>query len=289
MFGYIKPYKPDLRIRDFEIYKSVYCRLCKSLNKNFGIISTLTLSYDCTFLALIYIAVQKDFPCMARGRCRVNPFKKCNFCKGYDDIFDLISALSVIMTYYKICDDIQDSKLGFKLRAYMSIPFFYFSYKKASKKYPEVEKIISQTMQLQKEVENKDSPGIDESAEPTARMLSSVFALLSEDKNQKRILDRLGYFIGRWVYFIDAADDMQKDLKNKNFNAFLINLNGSKKEIIDDEVYVDCNKILNQTDYQIITTYNLLEINNLKDLLDNILNLGFAEMQKNILFERKEK
>lgn len=59
LFGYIRPFQPELRIKEYEAYKSVYCGLCKELGRQYGIFARFTLSYDFTFLAILSMAVQK--------------------------------------------------------------------------------------------------------------------------------------------------------------------------------------------------------------------------------------
>ena len=109
VFGYIRPFKPELLVKEFDFYQSIYCSLCKHLGKNFGILSRLTLSYDCTFLAMLSLSLQKDCPGYQKGRCVVNPLKKCSFCKEGEESFLFASAVSVIMSYYKLMDDLHDS------------------------------------------------------------------------------------------------------------------------------------------------------------------------------------
>ena len=54
MFGYIRPQKGELLVREFEQYRGVYCGLCKQLGKSYGFAARMTLSYDCTFLGLLF-------------------------------------------------------------------------------------------------------------------------------------------------------------------------------------------------------------------------------------------
>lgn len=60
MFGYVRANKPEMKIKDYEQYKAVYCSLCRELGRSFGIVPRMTLSYDFTFLALLRLAVSKE-------------------------------------------------------------------------------------------------------------------------------------------------------------------------------------------------------------------------------------
>ena len=73
LFGYVKPFKPDLRVRELETYKAVYCGLCGQLGEAFGPAARLTLSYDFVFLAMLHYAVTPDArPVFERRWCFVN-------------------------------------------------------------------------------------------------------------------------------------------------------------------------------------------------------------------------
>lgn len=286
MFGYIRPHKPELLIKEYDAYKSVYCGLCKSLGENFGIISRLTLSYDATFLAMLYISLRKPTLYFDRKRCVVNPAKRCIFCSCKDDIFSFAGAASLIMTYYKIKDDICDSKFLKKIRSYLSMPLVLRGHKKAKDRYPEIEKIIVEFIINQNDIENFDS-GIDASAQPTANALSKIFSLIACDEADKRVLEQLGFFMGRWVYLIDAADDIDKDLKTGNFNPFVNDLI-MNRNMEKSKVYDYCNQVLNQTLSQAISAFNLLNLSEFKTVLNNIIIQGMPMMQKYILFDKNK-
>lgn len=269
MFGYIKPFKPDLKVSEFEIYKANYCRLCKCLGENFGIISKLLLNYDCNFLAMISIAKNSRTKIkLTKKICTCNPLKRCSYVTENDESFKFAAAVDVIMSYYKICDNIMDAKGIKKLKFYPLKFLFSRSHKRAAKLYPEVERIVQEFVLLQRDVENSCSENsIDKSAQPTAAALSKIFSLVSPD------LKNFGYFLGRWVYIIDAADDLEKDVQTDNFNPLKNNL--SKEEI---------NLILNQTVFQIIHYYDKIEELRSNSIIDNIVKLGLAKIQKDILF-----
>ncbi len=286
MFGYIKPFKPEMRIYEFEIYKSVYCSLCKSLGKNYGFFSRLMLSYDCTFLILLDLALKNECINFNKGHCVFNPLKKCNYCDYTKASFKFAGAVCIILSYHKINDEIKDSKFFKKILAIAIKPFFWLSYKKARSEFNYVDVIVSNMMDAQSEIENDKNASIDESALPSAEMLSELLALLSDDYKIQRILRDFGYFVGRWIYLVDACDDLDKDIKGENFNPFLINY----KDMIDDEdISKHLNQVLNQTLYRANIAYNLLPIYNFKNILDNIMNLGLPDIQKQILFDRKER
>ena len=157
----------------------------------------------------------------------------------------------------------------------------FFSYKRAAKEYPDIAENTRLMMESQREAEESDS-GIDRSAAPTAELLSALCRELSEDDEKKKLLSHFGYFLGRWIYLTDAADDLEKDIKSGSFNPFKKNLKENTEETM-----LYCNDVLNMTAAQIVLAYDLLDIGAYKEILDNVVYHGLSFQQKYCLFEKK--
>lgn len=275
MFGYIRAEKGELKVKEYDTYKAIYCSLCKKLGKNYGVISRMTLSYDFTFLGLLNMSLQNNCPQFERKRCAFNPLKKCNYCKDTDAL-EMPSAAAMIMLYYKILDNIEDEK-GFKKIAFCLLkPIFKRANKKAASSFPQIEKIVAEYILEQKAVEKKADATLDEACDPTAKALSKIFEFCSDDDMQKRVLNRLGYCIGRYIYLLDAAVDILDDIKNNNFNPLKIgNQNITKEEAVkrvEPQLYFCINES--------IKAFELLDIKKYKTILGNIIYLGLEETFK---------
>ncbi len=265
MFGYLQPKREDLKIRDYRLYKSVYCGLCKQMKKDYGLAATLTLSYDCTMLAMVYASLNKEECIVRQGRCTFNPLKKCMFCRSKEKAFHFAGAVSVIMAYYKLSDTIDDSGWGKRLLARWGKIGLLSGMKKASAAYPAIRERVCRMYQDQQKAEQKDD-GIDTAAEPTAALLSDLCTMLSNDDGQKRILGVFGYFLGRLIYIKDAADDIQKDIKNGNYNPF-------RDRYIEnsDDFRQYCTEAINLTYSQLVLAYDLIELTTFQSIIDNII------------------
>lgn len=283
MFGYVKVNKPELKIKDYEQYKAVYCSLCRELGRSFGIVPRMTLSYDFTFLALLRLAISEECPAFERKRCAFNPMKKCHYCSNRREVFRYTSAASVIMIYYKLRDNLHDAGFFKKAGAGLMTPLFARAHKKAKKLYPELEKFVSDMITSQFEVESKADISVDISAEPTARALGNIASFGIENDEKRIITERLGYCLGRWVYLLDAADDLEQDLKTGDFNPFRSLVKGEDTS----SVYEEAEAVLTRTLTELSRTYDLLEVNRFKPILDNILYEGLYVTQRRIL-ESKE-
>ncbi len=289
MFGYIRPLKPELKIKDYEVYRSVYCGLCKELGHTYGPFARLTLNYDFTFLALLELALQDSPPCMKREHCIAHPFTKrmcCQSCSG----LKLTAAAAMLMVYYKNLDNLHDSGLLGKLAALLLYPITALSKRKAAKLYPQLDIIIDDAINRQTQLETSHCKSIDEAADPTASVLSKICEMFSENPKEQRVLARFGYLTGRWVYLIDALDDLEQDAKSDGYNVFM--RADSIKEM-DEQAFalIKENAIgtLNLTHGEITKAFQLLDLKQFAPILDNILFLGLPNTQAIVISPKRSK
>ena len=268
MFGYIKINKGELRVKEYEMYKAVYCSLCRELGRSFGFLSRLTLSYDFTFLALLNMSLRDGCDKIERKRCAFNPLKKCNYCKS-DGALALPASAAMIMLYYKILDNIADEKGPKKLLFLAGRPIFAHAHKKAAGRFPHVEEIVSCYIAEQNALERQNNSSLDHAADPTAKALAALFMLCSDDAAQKRILERLGYCLGRYVYILDAACDVEEDRKKGSYNILKGDYN---KERVRGQLYTAINEAGR--------AFELLDVKKYKPILGNIITLGLEGTMK---------
>lgn len=270
MFGYIRFSKGELKINEYETYRAVYCSLCKYLGKHYGILSRFTLSYDFTFLSLLNLGMADVCPEYKKGRCTFNPLKKCNYCKTADDLA-FPAAAATISFYYKLADNVADSK-GIKKAAFGFLKLlFKGKHKKAAAKYPEIEKIISEYIKEQAAFEKGNSGSLDGAAHPTAKALGEVLSYSGKTEPQKRALERMGYCLGRYIYLLDAACDIEKDIKSGNFNVLKADCNTKEQA---------ANKIIPQLYFSVneaCKAFELIDLKRYRTIMGNVLYLGLEE------------
>ncbi len=272
MFGYVKISKGELKIKEYEVYKAVYCSLCKNLGRNYGILSRFTLSYDFTFLALLNMSLRDGCDGFVRKRCAFNPLKKCNYCKDTEPI-NMPSAAAMIMLHYKILDNIADEK-GIKKAGYCLLkPIFGRAHKKAAKAYPQIEEAVSEYIKAQNALEKAGCTSIDEAADPTAVVMQKILPLCSDDQNQQRVLARLGYCLGRYIYLLDAACDLEDDIKSGSYNVLKGRADGDIKEYVRTTLTPQLYFCVNEA----ARAFELLDIKKYKTILGNIIYLGLED------------
>lgn len=279
MFGYIKTHRPELKIKEDEAYKGIYCSLCKELGKRYGLISRMFLSYDSSFLAIALMALSDEKICFEQKRCPFNPAKKCNFCTESRKEIQFAADISVLLLYHKIKDNIHDSTLFKAFFFRILLLFVSCSYKKAKKLCPNGAQLIENYIDMQNSVEERLSNSIDEAAEPTAILLKNLYSMDETDADAKVIREQIGYYLGRWVYLIDAFDDIEKDRKNNNYNPFILSGNDNYEKIKGD---------LLMTAGEIAKAYELLTVKCFGSILENVIYDGlYYETLK--VYERKLK
>ena len=281
MFGYLQIDKAELKVREYEAYKAVYCGLCKQLGKDYSFLTRLALSYDCTFYTMMLMSLSSGCSGFSDGRCRFNPLKKCRFADCKNDCYSKAAALSVISVYYKLLDELMDSGFWKRLAVRLIKPFFSHWRKKAARRYPEMDTIVADMLEKQVKVEAEPSPSIDATAHPTAEMLGKLLCLEAKDELQRRVFYECGYHLGRWIYFIDAADDYEKDVKHDNFNPFRLTES--------DDLTQRMEQTLNQSLARSYDAYVFIDnLTDFKGILDNMMLLGFPLKQNSVLSKRQE-
>ena len=280
MFGYVKTDKPEMKVKEYEAYRGLYCSLCKAMGKHFGVLSRLTLSYDITFLVLARLSFTGTLPCFESGRCSFNPGKKCSYCTNADEELRYASAVAMMMFYHKVRDNISDGRVLKKVLMYMLLPWALLKYKKAKKMYGEIAQIIEECMIKQAQTESRNSASTDEAAHQSAEALGRVMAYNKDDPEGN--IYRFGYGIGKWVYLTDAFDDIEKDIKDKSYNVFVNKYNLRNSEY-SQGIKQEITATLNMTSGFFIEAYEKTENRTFSPIMENIIYEGMHKSIDRIL------
>ena len=280
MLGYVRAYRPEMKFKDYDLYRGVYCSLCKAIGKRYGLIARLTLSYDFTFLAILRMAVRENKICMRKSHCSFNPMKKCYDCSESSVDIAYTADVSMMTFYYKIKDNINDSRFFKKLLCKMLMPYANHIFKKAKRNNPVIAEKLGELMDEQARAEKRGA-GVDEAADASAKMLAEMVSSDIESSDDKA-LRWLGYYLGRWVYLIDAVDDCEDDIKTGSFNPLKKRYN-----LPDFKEY--CERMLSLTVGEAINNMNKLEIYRFYDIIDNILNYGTECSAKRVIYKEVDR
>ncbi len=213
MFGYVLINKEELKFKEYDVYKSYYCGLCQTLNNRSGRFAQLTLNYDMTFLQLLLTGLYEPETKLVNFRCKIHPFKRT--IKRSNEITDYIADMNLFLAYLNCIDDWKDEK---KLSRKIYTLLVKNKVRKIKKQYPEKTAKLEEILKKSSEYEKKKEYDIDKISSYSGELMSELF-LYKEDE-WKEALSKMGFFLGKYIYIIDAYEDIEKDLKNGNYNPF---------------------------------------------------------------------
>ncbi|PKM62875.1 MAG: hypothetical protein CVU97_03155 [Firmicutes bacterium HGW-Firmicutes-21] len=286
MFGYIRPVQSELLVREYELYRAVYCGLCRYGGKHISHFTRFFLNYDFVSLALLRIAVTNETVTISKERCPYRFRKRSTMLA--EDSYRLTCAAFAILLYYKTVDDINDSR-GFKrIFKKMVLPFFSHI-KNRVKGYDDLDKFI-QARLLQLGTIEKEIGGVT-SLDKVAHCFAGITEYIacygmSEEKAQ--IAAQCGYHIGRYIYILDALDDIIEDNEKSTYNP-LINKYGSVAEALahTEEIKTTITDSMNA--FSSVYGLNLIgdnpdRIKDYDNIIFNICDLGGKAALNRVLF-----
>lgn len=268
MFGYIQPLKCELKVREYDYYRAAYCGLCNSLRTRCGIKARFIVNYDFVFIALLLSCAENCEEKTSKKRCIVCPKgRSCIQSAAYDRAADI----SVILTYLKLCDDVEDKGfLDGLFKARIPRLLLKKAYKRASLSVPEYNLRAQRLYDELYALEKSKSRSIDETADKFALMLSGI---VDESKPHGRILAEMLYHIGRFVYIIDALDDFEEDFKKKEYNPIIFRF-GVDSESLPEAVKESILTTLEDSRLAVLRAFELLDGSDAMNLIRNIIELG---------------
>ncbi len=277
MFGYIKPKHTELKVCEYELYKSVYCGLCHTMGKRICNAHRITLNYDIVLLALVRCALTNDDFTIEHKRCITHPVKKRNVAR-IPATLDYCADAAALLTLGKLKDDIADSK-GLKRTSKKALlPFAKLFYKKAGNK--ELYYIVHQKLEALAKLESEGGT-IDANADLFGELLAEIFKHGLTDTKAKRIAYEIGYHTGRFIYIIDACDDYEKDKNSGEYNPL-----SNYESLPREELMVACT----MEQMAAKRAFDLIEYENIPvmNIINNILTLGMSEAVDKVFKEKKD-
>ena len=276
MFGYVRYDLPNLHIKDFMLYKAMYCGLCKGIGAACGQRARLGLTYDVTFLsALLHNMTGQDVK-ITQQNCFEHAIRKRPIAEA-DALTQELGALNALLTYYKLADDIADGSGGRVRQAW-----FKKGAKRAKARYPEMSALVEQYVADQAAVEKKRSPSPDEAAEPTAALMRALAVHFLGEKNSPAA-EQLFYAVGKWVYLIDALDDYEKDLKKGRYNPFVLAYGRDSREKLLKENGQDLAFLFDTLFYDLREGLAGVKFYFNRDLTDNVILRGIPLETRRVL------
>ena len=282
MFGYVVCNQQELKLKEYDLYRSYYCGFCHVLKEKYGRIGQATLSYDMTFLILLLSGLYDTDTTSGEDHCVIHPLTK--HAVSYNAFTEYAADMNVILSYYSCLDDWEDEKKFHKLLLSRMLKGKEAA---AGETYGHKEAVIKDRLMKLSECEKAGSPDIDTVSGFFGDILAEICAPREDEWEES--LRRLGFFLGKFIYIMDAYEDMEKDEKSGSYNPLLIRrrtVQDQRDPEEDDsgEFEQYCLQIMTMMMAECCKTFETLPVVENANILRNILYSGvwsrYGDLQK---------
>ena len=281
MFGYVRIQKAELRVKEYEYYRATYCGLCRSMGACTGQCSRFTLSYDIAFLSHIRMMLRGTVPAFRARRCLAHPLRRRMMMERNDEL-DFSAYASALLAFEKCRDDVADSGFFGRLKARFRCLFMQRAYRKAKKELPALATLFREKLTALSALEKEKQKTADVPAALFGDMLGEAMAY-GFTGVQARVARTIGEKMGRFVYIVDAIDDLAEDEKHGNYNPILLlfgkNPEKEERRSLHDALIScldDLSVALDLVEEEALPTR--------RAVIENILYLGMPATVKRVLF-----
>lgn len=275
MFGYVRPALDRMGEEQRDAYQSAYCGLCHALGERHGWLARLTLRYDFTFLAIV-LAAGGQGEGMSCRKCPIHPFREPRPCLEGAGLAAAADQ-SIILTWHKLSDDVDDH--GF----FAGLPYrsmrraFRRACRRAAQAQPEFDAQVREGLARLRALEQARSPELDRAADAFACILARSAQAVPEERD-RRALGQLLYHLGRWIYLMDAWDDLDEDEKKGRYNPLDARFGGRARE---ERAYLEATATHSLR--LAGSAANLLELGRWTPVVENVLYSGLPAVQSAVL------
>ena len=213
MFGYIQANVKELKIREYEQYRAYYCGLCHELKKRYGRRGQFLLSYDMTFLLMLLIALYEPEETRTKSRCIPHPLKRHEQIRN--EITSYAADMTILLSYRKAADDWQDER---SVKGRLLRDLLERDNRKTAAGYPRQAGELGRCVKELLAAEKSGSRDPDYISGLTGAFLGEMFVWKKDMWEEQ--LRKTGFYLGKFIYLMDAWDDREEDQKRGNYNIF---------------------------------------------------------------------
>ncbi len=215
MFGYVRPHVPDLRVREYDDYRALYCGLCRAMKRATGTLSSFSLRYDIVFLLMVRLLYSDEEITFVRRRCAAHPLRRHREAKVTAPFLDA-ARLSAVLVAAKVRDDESDETGFRRARARAAAPFTRRWERRAA--MPALSARTAELLSSLRNMEEERLPSVDAPATLSGEILGNIFA--EGMTRDRELLFRIGTLVGKLVYEKDAFLDREEDKKRDRYNPY---------------------------------------------------------------------
>jgi len=215
LFGYVVANLDRLKDGERHRYQAVYCGLCRALGDISGPESRLTLSYDMAFLVLLLSALDKTELAEEKAfRCAMHPLRRR--AAFFNRHTRYAAGLNLLLAYYQRMDDWADDR---KVSALAQAKALRRRLDEVKPRYPRQVRAIEEGLLQLAGFEKSGETNPDLPAAVFGRMLGEVF--VPDNHPHEDLLRAFGDKLGRFIYLMDAAVDLKRDIAKERYNPLV--------------------------------------------------------------------
>ena len=212
MFGYVSINEQELKIKDFGTYRAFYCGICESLAR-YGLSGRVTLNNDMVLLAITLTDLYDGAADRRRKRCPLHPMHARDRIRN--EFVDYAADMTVLLSYYSCMDHWNDDRNPM-MRAEAGL--LRRKVRRVSRKWPRQAAAVETFIERQSRAEQGAETDPESVAAHTGDAMAEIFAL--RDDEWAPTLRAVGSYRGKYIYLMDAYEDVEKDIKKGSFNPF---------------------------------------------------------------------
>lgn len=213
MFGYVTINRQELKVRELEAYEAYYCGLCMELRKRHGMTAAMALNYDMTFLGILHSSLYEDAERYEGLKCAV--------CHGHPgqsravttESLGYAADMNYMIAFYAHADNWRDEH---RLSSLNMLHIMHKKYEALAKKYPRQHRALQTYVKKLHALEAADEQNIEAAAALTGDAMAAIYVRQSD--MWEEALSQMGRSMGKFIYLMDAYDDVEKDVKAGNYN-----------------------------------------------------------------------
>lgn len=267
MFGYVTICEPELKIKDWRKYRAYYCGLCRTLKERYGNVGQMTLTYDMTFAVILLTSLYECEGTTVFHRCKTHPVKKQTMLSN--EITEYCADMNVLLAYYHMKDNWDDEK---KISGFAGAAVLKNKARKAAKMYPRQARVIRKQLQELADYEAQNCTNIDLPAGSFGTLMAELFVYRKD--MWEDTLRKLGFFLGKFIYIMDACEDLEKDIKENCYNPLKEMHEKYMQENRPEEYEAKCRDMLCMMIAETSAAFEKLPCLEDADILRNILYAG---------------
>lgn len=277
MFGYINIDKDKLTDGERGLYQTFMCGLCVSTKQHFSNFARATVNYDINFYNVLLHSYKAIDVTIDKRHCIASPFKKRTI-MNCTTLTDRLAIANVLLVYLNVYDDVLDGG-SWKKKTLLKV--LSKDYKKASTLMPELSKTLNDFYEQLRTLEQQRCDNLDKVCHPFASMTVAVAEAVLQEPLEKNIIN-LCYNTGKWIYLIDALDDIQQDIASGNYNPLVTCCH------MDDRTDIESNvSLLNFIFFSVLNRlaqcYNDLNLSRYHCILNNIIHGYVRQRTKQLI------